>query len=53
MTNEEKRINKVDLINFKAKDANLEALIPGINNLQTVGTSPLKRGARNILGVTG
>lgn len=27
-------------------------MIPGIHNLNTVGTSPLKRGARQILGVS-
>lgn len=50
MTNEEKRINKVDLNNYKSRDGNhLDAMIPGIHNLQTVGSSPLKRGAKNIL----
>jgi hypothetical protein len=55
MTNEEKRINKHDLNSYKMKDnnSNLEAMIPGIHNLQTVGSSPLKRGAKNILNPYG
>jgi hypothetical protein len=45
MTNEEKRMNRVDLHNYKTNDAkNFEAMIPGIHNLNTVGSSPLKRG---------
>lgn len=51
MTNEEKKINKLDLINYKQKnDYHNEAMIPGIHNLNTVGTSPLKRGAKQIVG---
>lgn len=48
MTNEEKRMNRLDLNNFKTNDhpGQFEALIPGIHNLNTVGTSPLRRGAR-------
>ena len=47
MTNEEKRMNRIDLGHYKTNDMNnFEALIPGIHNLNTVGTSPLKRGAR-------
>jgi hypothetical protein len=51
MTNEEKRMNKMDLNNFKTNNdpGHFEALIPGIHNLNTVGTSPLKRGGRQIL----
>jgi hypothetical protein len=46
MTNEEKRMNKVDLHNYKANEGtHIEAMIPGIHNLNTVGSSPLKRGA--------
>ena len=53
MTNEEKRMNKFDLRHFKDKDPqHVEALIPGINNLHTVGSSPLRRGAKNILNQT-
>jgi hypothetical protein len=50
MTNEEKRMNRIDLHNYKDNNAHqFEALIPGIHNLNTVGTSPLKRGATQIL----
>lgn len=49
MTHEEKRINRVDLLNYKSKESQMEAMVPGIHNLSTVGTSPLKRGARNIM----
>lgn len=46
MTNEEKRMNRLDLHNYKTGDAyQFEAMIPGIHNLNTVGSSPLKRGA--------
>ena len=47
MTNEEKRMNRGDLQHYKTNEVNqFEAMIPGIHNLNTVGTSPLKRGAR-------
>ena len=50
MTHEEKRINRMDLLNYKSmKGTEMDAMIPGIHNLNTVGTSPLKRGARNVL----
>ena len=46
MTYEEKRMNKVDLEHVKSNQAkDFDALIPGINNLNTVGSSPLRRGA--------
>ncbi len=46
MTNEEKRMNRVDLHNYKTNaPKEFEAMIPGIHNLNTVGSSPLKRGA--------
>lgn len=46
MTHEEKRMNRGDLINFKVGELKqFEAMIPGIHNLNTVGSSPLKRGA--------
>jgi len=45
MTFEEKRMNKIDLERYKSNQGKeLEALIPGINNLNTVGSSPLRRG---------
>jgi len=46
MTGHEKKLNKGDLHNYKVIDNNINAMIPGINNLNTVGTSPLKRGLR-------
>lgn len=53
MTNEEKRMNKFDLFHYKAKDnKDIDALIPGIHNLNTVGTSPLKRGGKEILSLS-
>ena len=45
MTYEEKRMNKLDLEHFKSNQPKeFDALIPGINNLSTVGSSPLRRG---------
>ncbi len=53
MTDQEKKMNRKDLHSYKTNDIDhLEALIPGIHNLNTVGTSPLKRGAKQILGST-
>ena len=53
MTHEEKRLNRMDLLNYKSQNTTqMEAMIPGIHNLNTVGTSPLKRGARNIMSYT-
>jgi hypothetical protein len=50
MTNEEKRMNKYDLNHYKINtNDELKALIPGIHNLNTVGSSPLKRGANQIM----
>ncbi len=50
MTNEEKLMNRLDLHNYKYNDPKqFEAMIPGIHNLSTVGSSPLKRGAAQIL----
>lgn len=43
MTHEEKRINKDDLKNFKDHVPQFNALIPGINNLKSVGAAPFKR----------
>ena len=43
-------MNRADLHNYKSNDAHqFEAMIPGIHNLNTVGSSPLKRGATQIL----
>lgn len=46
MTYQEKKLNRVDLHNYKDKNLNeVKAMIPGLNHAPTVGTSPLKRGA--------
>ncbi len=42
-------MNREDLKGYKKGDAQVFAMIPGIQNLNTVGASPLKRGAKNIL----
>ena len=45
MTYEEKRMNKLGLEHFKSNQPKeFDALIPGINNFSTVGSSPLRRG---------
>ena len=43
MTYEEKRINKDDLHHFKEHQPEFSAMIPGINNIKSVGAAPLKR----------
>lgn len=43
MTNNEKRINKEDLGQYKDNQPEVKAIIPGINHLNTTGTAPLKR----------
>lgn len=46
MTQEEKLMNKLDLNSYKQNEQKqVEALIPGIHNLNTVGSTPLRRGA--------
>ena len=48
MTGHEKKMNKRDLHNFKRNNKHhLTAFIPGINNLPSVGTSPMRRGNVN------
>lgn len=50
MTLQEKHLNKTDLRSYKNKDRNtVHALIPGIKNIQSVGTKPLMRGAMNVM----
>ena len=44
MTGHEKKMNKKDLHDYKANEPYVQALIPGIHNIPSVGTSPLKRG---------
>ena len=46
MTYQEKKLNRADLHDFKAKKLNtVNAMIPGINNVEGVASNPLKRGA--------
>ena len=44
MTQEEKLFNKSNLHNYKANEHHLKAMIPGIYNLPSIGTSPTLRG---------
>jgi hypothetical protein len=44
MTGHEKKINKQDLHSYKTLDPQVHAMIPGIHNYNTVGSSPTKRG---------
>lgn len=46
MTRVEKRINRID---DQSKESQIEEMIPGIHNLNSVGSSPLKRGARHMI----
>lgn len=46
MTGQEKKLNKGDLHSYKKIEPQLQAMIPGIHNLSTVGSSPLKRGLK-------
>ena len=43
MTWQEKRLNREDLQHFKEHENSYNALIPGLNNLKSVGAAPLKR----------
>jgi hypothetical protein len=45
MTFQEKRINRLDLDNYKHLDPTISSLIPGVNHLASVGTRPLAKGA--------
>lgn len=50
MTQVEKGINHLDLKGYKHKDTKtMHSLIPGIKNLESVGTKPLMRGAMNVM----
>ena len=50
MTYQEKKFNKPDLRHYVNKELHtVTALVPGINNLDSVGSRPLKRGAMNLL----
>ena len=43
MTFQEKRINRVDLDNYKNYDNSVNAIIPGINHLNTIGSKPVPK----------
>ena len=43
MTKQEKNMNKMDLNAFRNKDSNMYSMVPGINNVNTVGTIPTIR----------
>lgn len=47
MTFQEKRLNRLDLDNYKNFDNNISSLIPGINHLSSVASRPLAKGALN------
>ena len=49
MTHMEKKLNNNDLKTFKQKKKEYEGMIPGINNLQSVGSKPLLRTANDDL----
>jgi len=50
MTQQEKKLNWQDLANYKVKQAqNLNAMIPGLNNIPSIGTQPFHRGALNVM----
>ena len=50
MTYMEKKMNRNDLQRFKKKEADtVTAMVPGINNLNGVGSKPLQRGAMKML----
>lgn len=47
MTFQEKRINRLDLDNYKNFDNSVNSLIPGINHMSSVASRPLAKGALN------
>lgn len=50
MTMQEKHLNKPDLKAYKNKERNtIKAMIPGIKNINSIGTKPLMRGAMNVM----
>ena len=48
MTEQEKKMNKLDLKSYKVGDNAIHSMIPGINNIQSVGSTPLIRKGANI-----
>lgn len=43
-------MNKVDLKSYKGNECEIKAMIPGIHNIYSVGSGPLKRSNRKING---
>lgn len=43
MTEQEKKMNKDDLKSYKGNDSHMKSLIPGIHNIYSVGSGPIKR----------
>lgn len=43
MTEQEKKMNKLDLRSYKDGDTTVHSMIPGISNIMSVGSSPLVR----------
>jgi len=43
MTEQEKKMNKLDLRSYKEGDSTIHSMIPGISNILSVGSSPLVR----------
>lgn len=48
MTQQEKNLNKQDLRDYKYNGNDIKALIPGLNNLSSVGSVPTLRKAYNL-----
>jgi len=47
MTQQEKNINRSDLWGYKQNEVDVKAMIPGLNNLNSVGSVPTLRKAYN------
>ena len=45
MTQVEKEFNKQDLRSYKNKSSNITGMVPGLNNLSSVGSAPMLRKA--------
>jgi hypothetical protein len=46
----EKKLNRADLRNYKnKKQPQIQSMIPGLNNIPSIGTNPLKRGAIRVM----
>lgn len=47
MTQQEKQLNKPDLWDYKYNGTEIKALIPGLNNINSIGSVPTLRKAFN------